>query len=134
MLGQLPADRFTPVLMYRSQLRCPCAGQAGTVWKPTFVKAYISIFVSFSVKAVHLEIVSDLIMESFLAALCQFIAPRSNPSSGHETNFTGAARELKELFEFLHDQLTQCVISEFCSTQNIQWKFIPERAPNFGCQ
>ena len=27
---------------------------------------------------------------------------------------------------------TQGVISQFCSTQGISWKFIPERAPNFG--
>ena len=48
------------------------------------------------------------------------------------TNFVGAARELKELVEFLEHQKTQGVISEFCSTQVISWKFIPERAPNFG--
>ena len=52
--------------------------------------------------------------------------------SDHGSNFVGAARELKELVKFLEQQKTQRVISEFCSTQRIQWKFIPECAPHFG--
>ena len=34
--------------------------------------------------------------------------------------------------EFLEAQRTQGAISDFCSTQNITWRFIPERAPHFG--
>ena len=33
---------------------------------------------------------------------------------------------MKELVEFFVDQKTQGAISEFCSAQNIQWKFTPE--------
>ena len=44
----------------------------------------------------------------------------------------GAKRELQEFIKFLEEQKTQKAISEFCSTQNIQWHFIPERAPHFG--
>lgn len=29
-------------------------------------------------------------------------------------------------------QKTQGLVSEFCSTQNIEWKFIPEHSPHFG--
>ena len=39
---------------------------------------------------------------------------------------------MKELSAFLQDQKTQKEVSEFCSSQNINWKFIPERAPHFG--
>ena len=39
---------------------------------------------------------------------------------------------MKELAEFLEHQKTQGVISQFCSTQGISWKFIPEHAPKFG--
>ena len=34
--------------------------------------------------------------------------------------------------KFLEERKTQKAISEFCSTQNIQWHFIPEHAPHFG--
>ena len=39
---------------------------------------------------------------------------------------------MKELFEFFQDQKTQGAFSEFCSAQNIQWKFTPEHVPHFG--
>ena len=99
------------------------------------MKAYVSVFVSFSVKAIHLELVSDLTTDAFIAALRRFIARRGKPSviwSDHGTNFTGADRELKSLFEFLRRQQTQGTISQFCTAQNIEWKFIPEKAPHFG--
>lgn len=44
----------------------------------------------------------------------------------------GANREIKELHEFLNQQRTSGVISEFCSSYNIEWRFIPEHGPNFG--
>jgi hypothetical protein len=134
-MGQLPKERVTsdavfdkvgidyagPVLIKHAQVR-----------KPIIVKAYI---VALSVKAVHLELVSDLTTEAFLACLRRFVARRGKPSliwSDHGSNFVGAARELNDLVKFLEQQKTQNVVSEFCSTERIQWQFIPERAPHFG--
>ena len=96
------------------------------------VKAYICLFVSLSVKAVHLEPVSDLTTD---VALRRFTAQRGKPSlilSDHGTNFAGATRELKEMYEFLNKQGTQGDISDFCSIQNIVWKFFPEHTPHVG--
>ena len=36
--------------------------------RPTLVKAYVSVFISLSVKATHIKVVSDLTAECFLAA------------------------------------------------------------------
>lgn len=99
------------------------------------IKAYVCVFVSLSVKATHLELVSDLTSDAFIAALRQFIARRGKPSliqSDHGPNFVGAKKELQELATFLEDQKTQGQISQFCTSQKIQWKFIPERSPHFG--
>lgn len=63
----------------------------------------ICVFISISVKAVHIELVSDLTMAAFLAALHQFITQKRKPAtlcSDHGTKFVGAEKELKELFEF----------------------------------
>ena len=52
-------------------------------------------------KAIHIELVSDLTTEAFLSTLHRFIARRGLPSlvwSNHGTNFIGARRELKELY------------------------------------
>ena len=93
------------------------------------------LFVSLSIKAVHLELASDLITDTFIATFRRFIARRGKPSliwSDHGTNFLGAARELKEFITFFQNQKTQGVISEFCAMQNITWRFIPECTPHFG--
>ena len=138
MLGQLPIERLTPDLVF-DKVGVDYAGpfyvKYGHVRKPTVVKTYASVFVSLSVKAVHLELVSELTTEAFLACLRRFISRRGKPTliwSDHGTNFVGAAREIKELIAFLKTQWSQDAILEFCSTQNIQWKFIPEHAPHFG--
>ena len=101
--------------------------QIWTCEKPIILKANICLFVCLTVKAVHLELVLDLTTESFILALCRFRARQSYPLfiwSDHGTNFIGANHELKELNTLLNHQVTQGAISEFCSTQSIQWKYI----------
>lgn len=56
-------------------------------------KVYIAVFVCFTIKAVHLELVSDLTSDVFLVAFNQFVACRGLPSeifSDCGTNFVGA--------------------------------------------
>ena len=58
-------------------------------------------------KSVHLELVSDLTTDTFIAALHRFIARRGYPSliwSNHGTNFVGATRELKQLGDPLESE------------------------------
>ena len=138
LLGQLPLERVTPASVFERvgvDYAGPFEIKYGYVRRPTVVKAYICLFVCLSVKAVHLEFVSDSTMEAFVATLRRFIARRGYPSliwSDHGTNFVGAKRELKELQDFLSSQTTQGAILEFCNSYNIEWKYIPERSPHFG--
>ncbi|XP_068994219.1 uncharacterized protein [Neodiprion pinetum] len=86
-----------------------------------------------SERPVHLELVTELTSETFLAALRRFVARRgvcSQIISDNGTNFVGAVRESKEVFEFLEKE--ENTISEHLSQQKITWKFIPLRAPHFG--
>ena len=138
LMGQLPAERVTPASAFHSvgvDYAGPFQIKFGYARKPTILKAYICLFVCLAVKAVHLELVSDLTSEAFIAALRRFVARRGCPSliwSDHGTNFVGANRELREFNVFLSNQITQGVISEFRSCRNIEWKYIPERSPHFG--
>ena len=138
MMGQLPIERITPDSVFERvgvDYAGPFLVKYGSVRKPTVVKTYLCVFVSLTVKAVHLELVSDLTSEAFIAALRRFVARRGYPSllwSDHGTNFVGANRELREFNLFLENQTTQGIISEFCSARNIEWKFIPEHSPHFG--
>ena len=138
LLGQLPVERIAPGPVFEKvgvDYAGPVLIKYGHVRKPVVVKAYISVFVSLNVKAVHLELVSDLTTEAFIAALRCFIARHGKPTliwSDHGSNFVGADREIQEIFKFLKRQKLEAVVSDFCSTQNITWKFIPERSPHFG--
>ncbi|XP_060861320.1 uncharacterized protein LOC132938478 [Metopolophium dirhodum] len=92
-------------------------------------KAYLALFICLSTKAVHLEVVTDLSTEAFMAALDRFVARRGIPAQIHSdcgTNYIGAARQLKTLFkdaalqEALHARVP------------CQWRFNPPAAPHFG--
>ena len=138
IMGNLPLERITPDRPFANvgvDFAGPFYVKYVYVRKHTVVKAYACVFVSLSVKAAHLELVSDLTSSAFIACLRRFVARRGKPSlimSDNGTNFVGANRELKEFCQFLEDQKTHQAISEFCSNIHITWKFIPERAPHFG--
>ena len=96
--------------------------------KPIFTKGYVAVFVSLSVKAVHLEAVTDLTTSTFIATLRRFITRRGIPStmwSDNGTNFVGAAKELNKL-------IRSPGVADLCTHQRIDWKFIPENVPHFG--
>ena len=101
LVGQLPTERVTPDLVFNKvgvDYAGPVYAKYGSIRKSTVIKAYICVFVSISVKAVHLELVSDLTSEGFIACLRRFISRHGKPSliwrSDHGTNFVGAAREI----------------------------------------
>ena len=135
IMGQLPPDRLNPGPIFDRvgvDYSRPITIKSGSIRKPTITKSYVADFVCFSVKTVHLEMASSLTTVAFTATLCHFIDRRGKPSmiwSDHETNFVGAAKELKQLME---NPETWQAISNYCSNQGIQWKFIPEQSPHFG--
>ncbi|XP_036148006.1 uncharacterized protein LOC118647346 [Monomorium pharaonis] len=98
-------------------------------------KAYIAIFVCFATKGVHIELVSDLTSESFIAALRRFISRRGRPSciySDNGTVFVGANKQIKELYEFVNDPRTLSDVQHFLGERQTTWAFIPPNAPHFG--
>jgi len=131
LLGQLPLARLKPGDVFSNtgvDYAGPIYIKGGPVRKPTFTKGYVAVFVSLSVKAVHLEPVTELTTSAFIATLRRFIARRGIPStmwSDNGTNFVGAAKELKEL-------IRSPEVADHCTHQRINWKFIPEYAPHFG--
>src|SRR5439155_26441742 len=74
---------------------------------PTYVKSYISLFVCFTTKAVHLEWVSDLSTNAFIAALTRFISRRGLPADIYcdgGTNFVGAKKEIEDLVKLVSSE------------------------------
>ncbi|XP_058817233.1 uncharacterized protein LOC131680534 [Topomyia yanbarensis] len=99
------------------------------------MKAYVSLFVCMSTKAIHLELVTSLTTDGFLAALHRFVGRRGNVLemfSDNGTNFTGACKDLIELRQLLNSQALQGRIDEFCQLRGILWRFNPPKAPHQG--
>ena len=48
--------------------------KSGHIREPTLLYTYIYVFATLTVKAVHLELVSDLTMDTFILMLRQFVA------------------------------------------------------------
>lgn len=93
------------------------------------------VFVCMSIKAVHLEVVSDLSSDGFLAALRRFAARRGLPEhiySDNGTNFVGANNQLKEIYTLLNSDKHKELINGFSHEHRITWHFIPPYAPYFG--
>ncbi|XP_011884077.1 PREDICTED: uncharacterized protein LOC105571219 [Vollenhovia emeryi] len=138
LMGSLPSSRVTVSRPF-SQCGVDYAGpiilREGKRRNTRNHKAYISIFVCFATKGVHIELVSDLTSESFVAALRRLISRRGKPSciySDNGTAFVGAYKQLKEFYEFLSDTQTQSEVQQFLREQQTTWNFIPPNAPHFG--
>ena len=103
LFGQLPADHLNPGRAF------DCVGvdyvrplliKSGLIRKPVLKKAYVAVFLCFITKAAHLDLVSELTTEAFIATVRKFIGRRRLPTkiwSDHGSNFVGAEREMKEL-------------------------------------
>ena len=101
LMGQLPPQRLTPPGPTLQTIGIDFADQVFIMYahvrKPVIVKAYICIFVSFTVRAVHLEPVTDLTTKAFLSALRRFISRLGKPQeifSDHGSNFIEASKEI----------------------------------------
>ena len=137
-MGQLPAARTTPAPPFQTtgvDYAGPFTLKQGYTRKPVLIKAYLAIFICFCTKAVHIEVVSNLTTEAFLAALRRFVSRRGLPADIHSdngTNFIGARNDLQELYKFLSSTEVQATIHSFSLNHKITWHTIPERAPHFG--
>ncbi|XP_011859011.1 PREDICTED: uncharacterized protein LOC105556524 [Vollenhovia emeryi] len=96
-------------------------------------KAFLAIFVCFSTKAVHLEVVSDYSADAFLAAFRRFVSRRGlcrAVYSDQGTTFVGADTQLKALFR--DAAKGNAYIANTLANHGVQWCFNPPAAPHFG--
>lgn len=136
LMGDLPAFRVTqstPFFNSGVDYAGPFFVKDRKTRGAKLTKAYVCLFICLATKAIHLELVSDLSTDCFLATLKRFIARRGKPAlllSDNATNFVGANAKLQELQLFFSKHRDKIIDS--LSIDNISWKFIPPRSPNFG--
>ena len=91
-------------------------------------KVYVCLFTCAVSRAVHLEIVTDLSVESFLQAFRRFSSRKSLPKiliSDNASTYMAAAEELLSLFK-------STLLTQTLNSKGVTWKFIPKRAPWYG--
>ena len=138
LMGQLPPDRVNPSPPFSTtgiDAAGPFTLKKGHTRRPVLVKAYLILFVCFSTKAVHIEVVSDLTTEAFLAALKRFTSRRGVPAHIHTdngSNFVGAKNDLQQFYHLLSSGETKNAVQAYFLTYELQWHNIPERAPHFS--
>uniref|UniRef100_A0A8D8M273 Integrase catalytic domain-containing protein n=1 Tax=Cacopsylla melanoneura TaxID=428564 RepID=A0A8D8M273_9HEMI len=136
MMGELPVSRFAqgrPFVHTGVDLAGPFLLKDGHRRNSPVIKGYFAIFVCFATKAVHLEVLTSLSADCFLASLDRFIARRGLPShmfSDQGTNFKGAARIIDETFAFLKSH--EPSITDHLSGREIQWTFNAPSNPSSG--
>lgn len=135
-MGELPSARVRPEKPF-NHVGCDIGGpfyiKESLRKNAKIHKAYLCLFICFSTKAVHLEVLSDLTTDCFLAALDRFVSRRGLCSciySDCGTNFVAAAKHLNEVTQFLHS--SNDVLYNECCNRHIEWKFNPPSAPHMG--
>ncbi|XP_063636012.1 uncharacterized protein LOC134806617 [Cydia splendana] len=131
IMGQLPASRTDLEFPF---LHC-CVDYAGPVLIADrkgrgckLIKSFLAIFICNSTKACHIELVTALSSEAYIAALKRFVSRRGLPltiTSDNGTNFVGACNELAQLLmkSDLEGQVAQ---------EGIEFKFVPAYTPHFN--
>ncbi|XP_053699018.1 uncharacterized protein LOC128745988 [Sabethes cyaneus] len=120
MMGDLPASRLEGGYAFRNtgvDFCGPIYIRQQNKRSTVIYKAYVAVFVCFATEAIHLELVSNLTVDAFIAALHRFTSRRGKCKklfSDNGLNFVGSK------------------LDTFCSKEAIEWHLIPPNAPHFG--
>lgn len=137
-MADLPPSRVTPSKPFSSTGMDFCGPfniKVITLRSNKVIKVYLCIFVCLAVKAVHIEVVTDLTTPAFLAALTRFTCRRGlclDLYSDCGTNFVGANAELQRIISSLKSLEAKEQIVYFATSKGLTFHFNPPSAPHFG--
>lgn len=137
IMGQIPDVRLTPGKPFQIcgvDFGGPFTIKENFVRTQKTLKVYVALFICLRTRAVHLELVSSLSSKAFIAALRRFAGQRGRSSviyCDNATNFVGAKNEIKAIATTFARQV-EPALRDFCISEEIEWRFIPPRSPNFG--
>lgn len=137
LMGNLPSVRLQPTRAFKHSgldYAGPINIKTSSLRTASTTKGYICLFICMCTKAIHLEAVTSLNVESFLAAFRRFISRRglcTDLYSDCGTNFVGANKELQVLYQRNRSSLPEYLV-ENLANQGTTWHFIPPASPHFG--
>ncbi|XP_049874500.1 uncharacterized protein LOC126372695 [Pectinophora gossypiella] len=136
MMGNLPSPRVQPARCFQNvgvDFAGPFTVKESRRRNAKTYKAYVCVIVCLAVKAIHLEVVSDLSTPAFIAAFDRFVSRRGLCKmviSDCGTNFIGARRYLSEIHQLLLTKQSE-LNTEF-SGRGIDWRLNPPTGSHFG--
>lgn len=135
LMGELPSSRVTPQCFQNIGIDFsgPNLIKESRRRNARSYKAYLCLIVCHSTKAVHLELVTELTTEAFIAAFDRFVSRRGLCKlvvTDGGTNFIGAKRYLSEVSEMLDKESDS--ISQQLASRGITWKINPASGAHFG--
>lgn len=131
LMGQLPRDRLTPHIRPFSFTGVDYFGPVMVKVGRNREKRWIALFTCLTIRAVHLEIASDLSTDSFIICLRNFMNIRGLPvrvRSDNGSNFVGMRGELTSCSALLDQE----AIKNELSMKGIEWLFNCPANPSAG--
>ncbi|CAH2218476.1 jg24628 [Pararge aegeria aegeria] len=134
-MAPLPPTRLLPHKVFEHvgvDLGGPFFVKEGLRRNARVSKSYLALFICFSTKAVHLELLSSLTADCFLGCLDRMVSRKGlcqTLYSDQGTNFIAASKHLTEVQRFLRDSEA---ILDGCAQRQISWKFNVPSAPHMG--
>ncbi|GFX22327.1 integrase catalytic domain-containing protein [Trichonephila clavipes] len=136
IMANLPRDRVTPNYPFNVtgvDFAGPFFIKFKNQRKGALNKIYVLVYVCLCTKAIHLDFVTDLTSQAFIASLKRFFGRRgkcAKITTDNAKTFVGANAEIKKLFKMI--KLPDHTLAEFLTNESIEWNFIPPRSPNHG--
>ncbi|XP_031635226.1 uncharacterized protein LOC116348388, partial [Contarinia nasturtii] len=137
-MGDLPAARITPGQKPFTSTAVDYTGAvlikllSGRGYKTH--KAYVAIFVCMATKAIHIEAVTDLTADAFIASFRRFVSRRGvvrDLFSDNGTNFVSSNKILMENLDSIDAHYDSAVCEELAKN-GTRWHFSPPGAPHFN--
>lgn len=131
IMGQLPMDRVTPYLRPFSYTGIDYFGPVEVTIRRQREKRWVALFTCLTIRAVHLEIATNLSSDACIVCIRNFVNRRGVPiqiRSDNGTNFVGLKRELAGENGFLDHDAIQAGLLPL----GIKWKFNTPSNPSAG--
>lgn len=138
IMGNLPKSRVVPArcfLKVSTDFGGPFHLKESKRRNSRAYKAYICLFICMSTKAVHIEPVTDLTAEGFIAALDRFTSRRGlcrEIYSDNATNYIGAENHFSDLYKCLTEGDETEKLKSRLADRQITWHHSPPSGPHFN--
>ncbi|GBM93817.1 hypothetical protein AVEN_234924-1 [Araneus ventricosus] len=135
IMGNLPTHRVNPSYPF-SHLGINFCGPFYIKYKSQRKDAhqtcYVTVFICYATKAIHLESVTDLTADAMIATLKRFFSRRGTSSSictDNASNFKCVNSDLKSLQSMISKPPEP--LANYLTNEQVTCKFISPRSPNF---